>query len=132
MTASYITYLILAIGILATFVSIAIGVGYGAIAGFSGGKLDFAMMRFVDVLYGLPTMFMVIIAMVVFGQSFLLVFLMLGCLGWMTMSRIVRGQVLSLREKEYVEAAQNAPPLSQFGIWAWRREWDSNPGKPTN
>ncbi len=95
-----------AVGLLATFISIAIGVAYGAVSGFLGGKLDFTLMRLVDILYGLPTMFLVIIAMVVFGKSFLLVFLMLGCFGWMTMARIVRGQVLSLREKEFVEAAR--------------------------
>jgi oligopeptide transport system permease protein len=95
-----------AVGILATLISLAIGVGYGAVAGFFGGKTDLVMMRFVDVLYGLPHLFLVIIAMVVFGREFIIVFVVLGCFSWMTMSRIVRGQVLSLREKEYVEAAR--------------------------
>ena len=95
-----------AVGLLATFVSVLIGVAYGSTAGFLGGKADTIMMRFVDVLYGLPHMFLVIIAMVVFGRTFLIVFVILGCFSWMTMSRIVRGQVLSLREKEYVEAAR--------------------------
>jgi oligopeptide transport system permease protein len=95
-----------AVGILATLVSLAIGVGYGAVAGFVGGKTDLLMMRFVDVLYGLPHMFLVIIAMVLFGKTFVIVFMVLGCFSWMTMSRIVRGQVLSLREKEFVEAAR--------------------------
>jgi len=95
-----------AVGLLATGVSLAIGVGYGAASGFLGGKTDLLMMRFVDVLYGLPTMFIVIITMTVFGRSFFVVFFILGCFSWMTMSRIVRGQVLSLKEKEFVEAAR--------------------------
>ncbi|HLF91979.1 MAG TPA: ABC transporter permease [Planctomycetota bacterium] len=95
-----------AVGLLATFVSVLIGVAYGSTAGFLGGRVDTFMMRFVDVLYGLPHMFLVIIAMVVFGRTFLIVFVILGCFSWMTMSRIVRGQVLSLREKEFVEAAR--------------------------
>lgn len=95
-----------AVALLATGVTLIIGVGWGAVAGFVGGKTDTLMMRFVDILYGLPHMFLVIIAMVIFGRSFLLVFLILGLFGWMTMSRIVRGQVISLREKEFVEAAR--------------------------
>jgi oligopeptide transport system permease protein len=87
-------------------VSLLIGVAYGAAAGFLGGKIDAAMMRFVDVLYGLPHMFLVIIVMSVLGRNFLVVFMVLGCFSWMTMSRIVRGQVLSLKEKEFVEAAR--------------------------
>jgi len=95
-----------AVGILATAISLAIGVAFGATAGFLGGRTDTLMMRFVDVLYGLPTMFLVIIVMAVLGRSFLVVFMVLGCFSWMTMSRIVRGQVLSLKEKEFVEAAR--------------------------
>lgn len=106
-----------AVGLLATLVSLVIGVTYGAIAGFLRGKIDLVMMRFVDVLYGLPTMFIVIIAMVVFGKTFLLVFVILGCFGWMTMSRIVRGQVLSLREKEFVEAARALGVTTPAILW---------------
>jgi oligopeptide transport system permease protein len=95
-----------AVGLLATAVSLFIGVGYGAVSGFLGGKIDGLMMRFVDVLYGLPNMFIVIIIMSLLGRSFLIVFMVLGCFSWMTMSRIVRGQVLSLKEKEFVEAAR--------------------------
>jgi oligopeptide transport system permease protein len=95
-----------AVGLLATLISLVIGVIYGAVSGFLRGKTDALMMRFVDVLYGLPTMFLVIIAMAVFGKTFFLVFIILGCFSWMTMARIVRGQVLSLREKEFVEAAR--------------------------
>ena len=106
-----------AVGLLATFVSIVIGVAYGAISGFLGGKIDLLMMRFVDVLYGLPHMFIVIIVMVIFGQSFILVFGVLGLFGWMTMSRIVRGQVLSLKEKEFVEAARALGVTTRPMIW---------------
>jgi len=106
-----------AVGLLATFVSIMIGVAYGAVSGFFGGKIDLVMMRFVDVLYGLPHMFIVIIVMVIFGQSFLLVFGVLGLFGWMTMSRIVRGQVLSLKEKEFVEAARALGVRTTPMIW---------------
>lgn len=95
-----------AVGLLATSVSLVIGVIYGASAGFLGGKIDTLMMRFVDVLYGLPHMFLVIIVMSLLGRNFLVVFMVLGCFSWMTMSRIVRGQVLSLKEKEFVEAAR--------------------------
>ncbi|RPH48382.1 MAG: ABC transporter permease [Planctomycetota bacterium] len=95
-----------AVGLLATAVSLVIGVAYGASSGFLGGKVDALMMRFVDVLYGLPHMFLVIIVMSILGRNFLVVFMVLGCFSWMTMSRIVRGQVLSLKEKEFVEAAR--------------------------
>jgi oligopeptide transport system permease protein len=95
-----------AVGILATAISLLIGVTYGATAGFLGHRTDTVMMSVVDVLYGLPTMFLVIIVMAVLGRSFLVVFLVLGCFSWMTMSRIVRGQVLSLKQKEFVEAAR--------------------------
>lgn len=106
-----------AVGLLATFVSLLIGVSYGAVSGFLGGTIDLLMMRFVDVLYGLPHMFIVIIALVIFGQSFLLVFLVLGCFGWMTMSRIVRGQVLGLKEKEFVEAARALGVKTAPTLW---------------
>ena len=95
-----------AVGLLATGISLLIGVAYGAVAGFLSGRIDAWMMRFVDVLYGLPHMFLVIIVMSILGRNFLVVFMVLGCFSWMTMSRIVRGQVLSLKEKEFVEAAR--------------------------
>ena len=95
-----------AVGVLATGISLLIGVAYGAAAGFLSGKVDAWLMRFVDVLYGLPHMFLVIIVMSILGRNFLVVFMVLGCFSWMTMSRIVRGQVLSLKEKEFVEAAR--------------------------
>lgn len=96
-----------AVGLLATTVSVLIGVAYGSVSAFAGGKTDLLMMRFVDVLYGLPYMLVVIIVMALLrSRSILFVFLVLGLFGWLTMARIVRGQVLSLREREFVEAAR--------------------------
>ncbi len=97
----------LLVGILASLVSVFIGVLYGATAGFFGGKIDNWMMRIVDVLYALPFIFMVIILMVYFGRNFVLLFVALGATQWLTMARIVRGQVMSLKEKEFVEAARS-------------------------
>lgn len=96
-----------AVGLTATFVSILIGVTYGAISGFFGGKLDNVMMRFVDILYGLPYMFLVILLMAYTGRSIVNLFLALGLVQWLTMARIVRGQVLSLKEKEFVLSARS-------------------------
>ena len=95
----------LSIGLLATLVSFLIGVSYGAIAGYAGGRLDGLMMRTVDVLYGLPFMFIVILLLVVAGRSTWNLFLALGAVSWLSMARIVRGQVLALRRREFVEAA---------------------------
>lgn len=107
----------LAVGFVATIVSLLIGVAYGAIAGFAGGKLDGLMMRFVDVLYSLPYIFLVIILMVIFNRNFVLMFVAIGAVEWLTMARIVRGQTLSIREKEYIEAAR-AAGVSAPGIIA--------------
>ncbi|MFU8804117.1 MAG: ABC transporter permease, partial [Bradymonadaceae bacterium] len=79
---------------------------WGATAGFVGGRLDNLMMRFVDVMYGLPFMFLVILLIAVFGQNIFLLFIALGAVQWLTMSRIVRGQVISLKNQEFVEAAR--------------------------
>lgn len=98
----------LAVGVAATLVSLVIGVSYGSVAGYRGGALDNAMMRLVDVLYGLPFMFFVIILMMVAGRSLINLFLALGAVQWLTMSRIVRSQVMSLKEREFVEAARAA------------------------
>ena len=95
----------LMVGILATFVSLVVGVTYGATAGFFGGRADNLMMRFVDILYSLPFMFFVIMLMVVFGRNILLIFIALGLVEWLDMARIVRGQTLSLKRKEFIEAA---------------------------
>jgi oligopeptide transport system permease protein len=84
-----------------------VGVIYGSISGFLGGKTDNVLMRIVDVFYAIPFIFLVIILMVYFGRNFILLFVALGLTQWLTMARIVRGQVLSLRHKEFVEAAKS-------------------------
>jgi oligopeptide transport system permease protein len=96
----------LAIGLLAGVVAVVIGVLYGATAGFMGGKVDEVMMRFVDVLYSLPFIFFVIMLVVFFGRNFVLMFLAVGAVLWLDMARIVRGQALSIRRQEYVQAAE--------------------------
>lgn len=98
----------LGIGLVATLVSVVIGVGYGAISGYVGGTADNIMMRIVDVIYSLPYMFFVIILVAVFGRSVLLLFLALGAVQWLTVARIVRGQALSVREKEFIQASYAA------------------------
>ncbi len=95
----------LTIGVMTTFVALCIGVIYGAVAGFVGGRTDSFMMRFVDILYSLPLLFFIIILVTVFGRNIFLVFLAIGAVEWLTMSRIVRGQTLSVKSKEYVESA---------------------------
>jgi oligopeptide transport system permease protein len=107
----------LAIGFVATFVSLVIGVAWGAVAGFVGGVVDEAMMRIVDVLYSLPFIFFVILLMVTFGSNIILIFVAIGAVEWLTMSRIVRGQTLALKQKEFVEAAR-AAGLTQGAIIA--------------
>lgn len=100
----------LLVGLASTAVSVLVGVSYGAVAGFYGGKVDDAMMRLVDFLYGLPYMFLVILIMLLFSETargeMLPVFLALGLVQWLTMARIVRGQVLTLRRQEFVLAAE--------------------------
>ena len=105
----------LTIGVVATAVSLAIGVTWGAVAGYFGGAVDEVMMRIVDILYSLPFIFFVIILMVVFGSNFILIFVAIGAVEWLTMARIVRGQTLTLKQKEFVEAAR-AAGLSSGGI----------------
>ena len=94
------------VGLCATAVSLGIGVIYGAHSGYAGGKTDSVMMRTVDILYSLPFTVFVILLMVFFGRSLLLLFLAIGAVEWLTMARIVRGQVLSLRHQTFIEAAQ--------------------------
>jgi oligopeptide transport system permease protein len=96
----------LLVALVATAVSLVIGVAYGAIAGFVGGRLDQVMMRIVDILYALPFMFLVILLMVLFGRNIVLIFVAIGAINWLDMARIVRGQTLSLRNREFVEAAR--------------------------
>ncbi len=105
----------LAVGFIATAVALLIGVLYGTVAGYFGGRIDAAMMRFVDILYALPFMIFIILLMVIFGRNILLLFLVIGAVEWLTMARIVRGQVQALRQQEFVEAAVSLG-LSQWTI----------------
>ncbi len=104
----------LAVGIVGTFVSVVIGVAYGAVAGYAGGRTDDLMMRFVDVLYGLPYLLFVVLIMAFLGQDItpaeriIAMFVALGAVQWLMMARIVRGEVVALREREFVEAARAA------------------------
>ena len=95
----------LMVGFLATAVALVIGVSWGLIAGYLGGKVDIVMMRIVDILYALPFTIFIILLMVLFGQNIYLLFLAIGAVEWLTMARIVRGQVLTIRHQEYIEAA---------------------------
>ncbi len=105
----------LMVGIVATVVSLVIGISYGATAGYFGGRLDHIMMRIVDILYALPFMFLVILLMVFFGRNIVLIFVAIGAINWLDMARIVRGQTLSLKHKEFVEAAE-AQGVTAFAI----------------
>ena len=96
----------LAVGIVATAISLLIGVIYGAMSGFLGGKVDEVMMRIVDILYALPFMFLVILLMVLFGRQIVLIFVAIGAINWLDMARIVRGQTLGLKQREFIEAAR--------------------------
>lgn len=108
------TRVTLGVAAAAALVSLVVGVGWGAVAGWRGGKVDEAMMRIVDALYALPFMFVVILLMVVFGRSILLVFLGIGAVEWLTMARVVRGQMLALRQRPFITAAEaaGAPPMA--------------------
>jgi oligopeptide transport system permease protein len=103
----------LAVGVIAALVSLAIGVVWGAIAGYVGGLVDDVMMRIVDVIYTIPYIFFVIMLMVVFGSNIFLIFVAIGAVEWLTMARIVRGQAIALRSREFIEAAKasGATPL---------------------
>jgi oligopeptide transport system permease protein len=95
----------LVVGFIATSVALLIGVSYGAIAGYAGGKIDALMMRLVDIIYALPFMIFIVLLMVVFGRNLLLLFLAIGAVEWLVMARIVRGQIQNLKQQEFVEAA---------------------------
>lgn len=105
----------LLVGVVATLVSLVIGISYGATAGYFGGRLDNVMMRIVDILYAMPFMFFVILLMVIFGRNILLIFVAIGAINWLDMARIVRGQTLSLKHREFVEAAR-AQGVTTFAI----------------
>jgi len=105
----------LMVGFLATAVALIIGVAWGMVSGYIGGRVDIIMMRIVDILYALPFTIFIILLMVVFGQNIYLLFLAIGAVEWLTMARIVRGQVISIRNQEYIDAAI-AMGLSRFRI----------------
>jgi oligopeptide transport system permease protein len=105
----------LMIGVVATLVSLLIGISWGATAGYLGGRVDHFMMRIVDILYAMPFMFFVILLMVFFGRNIILIFVAIGAINWLDMARIVRGQTLSLKHKEFVEAAE-AQGVATFHI----------------
>ena len=96
----------LLVGFVATAVALVIGVSWGIVAGFFGGKIDSTMMRIVDILYGLPFIIFIVLLMVIFGRNIWLLFLAIGAVEWLTMARIVRGQVLTIKNQEFVLAAQ--------------------------
>ncbi|RVP76696.1 ABC transporter permease subunit [Sinorhizobium medicae] len=96
----------IAVGLLASLVSLGIGVLYGATSGYIGGRVDNVMMRFVEILYSLPFVFLFVVLVVFFGRSFILIFLVIGAVEWLDMARIVRGQTLALKRREFVGAAQ--------------------------
>ena len=97
----------LGVGLAATFVALTIGVVFGAVAGFFGGKLDAVMMRTVDIMYSLPFMVFVILLMVFFGRNIVLLFVAIGAVEWLTMARIVRSQVMAVKRMEFIEAARS-------------------------
>lgn len=96
----------LSIALVASFVSLSIGILYGAVSGYIGGGIDLVMMRIIEILSGLPLIFFVIFLTVIFGRSELLLFASIGAVGWLTMARIVRGQTLSIRQREFILAAR--------------------------
>ena len=95
----------LAVGLIASLVSLLLGIGYGAVAGYFGGRTDHLMMRVIEIVSGLPLIFFVIVLTVVLGRNEYLLFISIGAVGWLTMARIVRGQTLSIRRQEFIEAA---------------------------
>jgi oligopeptide transport system permease protein len=97
----------LGVGLAATFVALTIGVTYGAVSGFFGGKLDAVMMRTVDIIYSLPFAIFVILLMVFFGRNIVLLFVAIGAVEWLTMARIVRSQVMAVKKMEFIEAARS-------------------------
>ena len=102
----YGTRVSLTVALVATLVSVVIGVLYGAVSGYFGGRVDAVMMRFVDIMYALPYVLFVILLMVIFGRNVYLLFAAIGALEWLTMARIVRGQTLSIKQREFIEAAR--------------------------
>ncbi len=101
------TQISLMVGLIGAVVAVSIGLFWGAIAGYAGGRVDNIMMRIVDILMSIPSMFVIIIALAVLGKSIIVLFIVIGAIGWMDMARIVRGQTLAIKNKEYIEAAKS-------------------------
>ena len=108
------TRISLMVGLVGTFIAVTVGTVYGAVAGYIGGRTDQIMMRIVDILFAIPFMFVLILLLVMFGRSMFMIFVGIGLLSWLGMARIVRGQTISLKHKEYIEAARAT------GVPAWK------------
>ncbi|MGH6794354.1 MAG: ABC transporter permease, partial [Methylocella sp.] len=107
----------LAVGLLASFVALTIGVAYGAVAGYAGGRIDALMMRIVEIVYALPFIFFVIVLVMVFGRHFVLIFVTIGAVEWLGMARIVRGQTLSIKQRDFVAAAEALGASAPAILW---------------
>jgi oligopeptide transport system permease protein len=107
----------LAVGLLASFVAMTIGVAYGAAAGYAGGLTDSLMMRALEIVYALPFIFFVIVLVMVFGRQFVLIFIAIGAVEWLDMARIVRGQTLSIKQRDYVAAAEALGAATPAILW---------------
>jgi oligopeptide transport system permease protein len=107
----------LAVGLLASFVALTIGVAYGAVAGYAGGRADALMMRIVEIVYALPFIFFVIVLVMVFGRHFVLIFVTIGAVEWLDMARIVRGQTLSIKQRDFVAAAEALGASAPAILW---------------
>ena len=108
------TQVSLTVGIVGSVIAVIVGTFYGAVAGYFGGRLDSVMMRFVDILYSIPYMFILILLLIIFGRSFIMLFVGIGLISWLGMARVVRGQTMALKNREFVEAAiaGGAKPLT--------------------
>jgi oligopeptide transport system permease protein len=107
----------IAVGLLGSFVALTIGVAYGAVAGYAGGRADALMMRIVEIVYALPFIFIVIVLVMIFGRHFVLIFVAIGAVEWLDMARIVRGQALSIKQKEFVAAAEALGASAPAILW---------------
>ena len=107
----------LAVGLLASFVALTTGVAYGAVAGYASGRIDALMMRIVEIVYALPFIFFVIVLVMVFGRHFVLIFVTIGAVEWLDMARIVRGQTLSIKQRDFVAAAEALGASAPAILW---------------
>lgn len=99
------TQISLLVGMVGSAIAVTVGTVYGAVAGYFGGRLDSAMMRLVDIIYSIPYMFILILLLIIFGRSFIMLFVGIGLISWLGMARVVRGQTMALKNREFVEAA---------------------------